>query len=367
MATTFDVISLGILADLDTFEGNTLAENASVLVGSTFGGSGNALAGDIVEFSAGTGGFSGGTSTAYDQDGSPSEAFRIDGGPNQIFDSAVVYNATIVYTDGSTATVTAVVFQDIAGNTYWAPEFSANADQAAIGLGAISSLTLNSLAGNNFSGLAGEREAANSFVTCFTPGAQICGAKGNTAVEDLVVGDKILTRDHGLQIIRWISRATRRATGSMVPVRIHAGALGRGLPARDLVVSQQHRMLLTSKIAQRMFGVSEVLVPAKKLLALPGVDLDETAFFVTYIHLLLDRHEIIFAEGTATESLLTGPLTIEAIGADALAELEKVFPELIDSAATPARTIPKGSQINALVGRHVKNAQPVLQLQPPST
>ena len=362
MATTFDVISLGILADLDTTEGNSLAENASALVGSTFGGPGNALAGDIVEFSAGSTGFSGGASTAYDQDNSPNEAFRIDGGPNQIFDSAVVYNATIVYTNGSTGTLTAVVFQDTAGNTYWAPEFSANADQAAIGLGAISSLTLDSLAGDTFSGLAGDREAENSFVTCFTPGAMICSRNGNTAVENLVVGDEIMTRDHGLQKVRWISRATRRATGSMVPVRISAGALGQGLPERDLVVSQQHRMLLTSKIAQRMFGTPEVLVPAKKLLALPGVELTETAFWVTYIHLLLDRHEIIFAEGTATESLLTGPMTVEAIGADALAELEQVFPELIDSAATPARIIPRGSQINTLVGRHVKNAQPVLQL-----
>jgi len=364
MATTFDVISLGVLADLDTNEGNTLAENASVLVGSTFGGPGAALAGDIVEFSAGSTGSSGGTSTAYDQDGSPSEAFRIDGGPDQTFDSAVVYNATIVYTDGTTGTLTAVVFQDTDGNTYWAPEFSANADQDAIGLGAISSLTLDSLLGANFSGLAADREAENSFVACFTPGAMICSHGGNTAVEDLVVGDKVMTRDHGLQKIRWISRATRRATGSMVPVRIAAGALGRDLPERDLVVSQQHRMLLTSKIAQRMFGTPEVLVPAKKLLALRGVELDETAYWVTYIHLLLDRHEIIFAEGTATESLLTGPMTVEAIGADALAELEQVLPELIDSAATPARVIPKGSQINALVGRHVKNAQPVLQLQP---
>ncbi len=361
MATTFNVISLGVLADMDTNEGNSLAENASALVGSSFGGVGNALAGDIVEFSAGSTGYSGGSSTAYDQDGSPSEAFRIDGGGDQTFDSAAVYNATITYLDGTTANITAVVFQDTAGNTYWAPEFSANSDQAAIGLAAIQTLDLNSLAGNNFSGLAGDRESSSSFVTCFTPGAMICTQDGNRPVENLKATDKIMTRDHGLQTIRWISRATRCATGTMTPVRISAGALGKGLPVRDLVVSQQHRMLLSSKIAERMFGTAEVLVPAKKLLGLPGIALDDSAAVVTYIHLLLDRHEIIFAEGAPTESLLTGPMTVQAIGQEALDELQELFPELIASAADAARPIPKGGQTKALVARHAKNAQSVLQ------
>ena len=117
MPTTFDAISLGNLADIDTTEGNSVADNASALVGLTFGGVGDAIWKDFVSLCPGTGGFTGGTGTAYDQDNSPPENFRIDGGPNQVFDGTSIYNATITFNDGTTDTVTAVIFQDANGNT----------------------------------------------------------------------------------------------------------------------------------------------------------------------------------------------------------------------------------------------------------
>lgn len=360
MPTTFNVFSLGNLADMDTTEGNTTAENASALVGLTFGGLGDPLFGYAQSLSIGTGGTGGGTANAYDQDNSPNENFRIDGGANQTFDSSVVFNATLNYTDGTTATITAVIFQDTAGNTYLAPEFSANADMTALEGGAIRSMTLDSLVGNSYLGMASTRESFD-FVTCFTPGARIATPLGHTKVEHLKPGDRIQTRDKGAQTIRWISRATRRAKGTMAPVRIKAGALGKNTPERDLVVSPQHRMLVSSRIAERMFGIRDVFVPAVKLLALPGVERDTSMLFVTYIHLLLDSHEVIFAEGAPTESLLTGPMTSASIGEDALAELSDLFPDLIVSAATPARATPKGHQIRRLMQRHVKNRKPVIQ------
>ena len=361
MPTTFNVISLGTTVSIDPTEGNTTAENASALVGLTFGGPGNALANNIQSMSPVGSGFSGGTTTAYDMNNALSnDTFSIDGGPAQTLDGTAIYNATIPYIDGSTATVTAVLFQDTAGNTYLAPEFAANADQTAYEAAAIRSITLDSLSGNVYSGMNGTRETSN-FVTCFTTGARIAARDGPVAVEDLRVGDMVQTQDHGLQPIRWIGRATHAALGRLTPVRIAAGALGCGLPSRDLIVSPQHRMLVRSRIARRIAGSDEVFLPAKKLIGLPGIDLALDMITVTYFHLLLDRHEIIYAENAPTESLMTGPMACSLMGRAALAELQAVFPDLIRSASMPARPIPRGRDMAALVARHGKNAQPLLQ------
>ena len=352
----------GNFASIDPTEGNTQSENASSLVGQTFGGVGDSLVNDIQSFSTGSTGFGGGNTSAYDMNNSAlNEAFSINGGPDQVFDGTAVYNATITYIDGTTATITAVVFQDSAGNTYLSPEFSANPDQASLEAGAIRSLSLDSLVGNNYSGMTGSRETFN-FVTCFTTGALIATRNGALSVEDLRVGDELPTRDRGLQTIRWIGATTCTALGDFLPVRIKAGALGQGLPHRDLIVSQQHRMLISSHIARRIVGEQEVLMPAKKLIGLPGVDYAEDMTSVTYFHLLLDNHEVIYAEGAPTESLMTGPMARQAIGSDGVAEINALFPDLILSASYPARSIPRGQQARALVARHKKNNQPLLQL-----
>ena len=138
---------------------------------------------------------------------------------------------------------------------------------------------------------------------------------------------------------------------------IVAGALGNGLPKRDLLVSRQHRMMVSSKIAERMTGSSEVLIPAIKLVALPGVYIDETVTEVEYFHVLFDQHEIIFAEGTKTESLFAGKFAIKALGREALEEILAVFPnfEEISGDFIPARMIPEGKIQEELIQNIVKN------------
>ena len=356
MPTTFNVISLGVLADMDTTEGNNLAENASALVGLTFGGVGDALVNDFVQFSPGSTGFAGGRRTAYDQDNSPSETFQIDGGPEQTFDSTAIFNATITYIDGTTATITAVIFQDTNGNTYLAPEFSPNADQTDLEAGAIRSLTLDSLQSANFAGMSGNREAWD-FVVCFASGTRIETPSGPAPVDDLAIGDRVITKDQGPCPIRWIGQRKVVATGPFAPVRIGAGALGEGVPARDLFVSQQHRVVLNSRIAERITGSREVLVAAKKLVGLAGVDIVESQGEVTYFHILLDAHEVIFAEGTATESLLAGPMALEAFNAETLAEIRAVLPDFEAQASIPARTIVTGKHLKSLLARHEKHAR----------
>ena len=232
-----------------------------------------------------------------------------------------------------------MVFQDTNGDTFLAPDFKPSANQAALEAGAIRSVTLGTLETNASLGLFGDREAFN-FVTCFVKGMEILTPQGGRRVEDLQVGDLVVTRDDAPQPIRWIGKASRPARDKFRPVRIKADALGAGIPSNDLIVSQQHRMLFVSPIAERMTGTNEVLAPAIKLLDLPGVQLVEDRETVTYFHLLLDEHQIIYAHDAPTESLLTGAPACSAIGPDAVAEIADLFPELLQTAARPARLIP---------------------------
>ncbi|WP_394179506.1 Hint domain-containing protein [Yoonia maritima] len=361
MATTFTVFSLGNLADIDTQEGNNNAENAAALVGLTFGGTNNALLNYAQTFSPGSTGFGGGTNNAYDMDNSPAETFRINGGANQTFDGTAIYNATITYSDGTTAQITAVVFQDTNGNAYLAPEFSPNADQTALEAGPIRSITFDSLNRNtNLTGLAADRQTWD-YVTCYLDGTRIHTPSGETNIEDLVVGDVVTTRDNGPQTIRWIGVARVKGTGKLAPVKIARGALGKNLPARDLYVSRQHRMLVNSKIAEKMFGQSEVLVPAIKLVGLPGVEVDERTTEVTYYHLLLDRHEVIYAEGTPSESFLTGPGALAALDEDTLAEMNALFPDVMAEAAKTARQVVQGKRLENFVRRHMSNSKALVE------
>lgn len=202
-------------------------------------------------------------------------------------------------------------------------------------------------------------------VVCFVSGTQIETETGLKAVEDLASGDLILTRDNGYQPLRWIGEKKVSAerlgeNEKLRPVRIKAGALASGLPHRDLVVSRQHRMLAVSDVAKRMFGSSEVLVPAHKLTALPDIEIETAAEPVTYYHLLFDDHEIIYAEGTPTESLHTGPEALKTLSSDAIEEVLMLFPELAERGNSQdlARYTPPGRRQKNFIARLGKNNRP---------
>jgi Ca2+-binding RTX toxin-like protein len=165
-------------------------------------------------------------------------------------------------------------------------------------------------------------------IICFTPGTLIATPRGARRIEDLAPGDLVVTRDHGLQPVRWIGQRTVAAEGRFAPIRLRPGTL-MGLE-RDLVVSPQHRMLFQGYRAQLLFGDSEVLVPALHLVDGKAVTRDEGGE-VTYVHLLFDQHEVIFAEGTATESFHPGDIGLSALDGAAREELFALFPELRSS------------------------------------
>ncbi len=145
-------------------------------------------------------------------------------------------------------------------------------------------------------------------VICFLPGTPIETETGWRAVEDLQPGDRLWTRDNGLQPLLWTDET--RLTGAELflyphlrPVRVRAGALGTERPARpaqDILVSPGHRLLLTDPA--RLFGQEEVLVAAENLIDGRGFRQDFSLDSVRYIHLMLPRHEILNAGGLSCES-----------------------------------------------------------------
>ncbi len=169
-------------------------------------------------------------------------------------------------------------------------------------------------------------------VACFTPGTLIATAGGQRPIETLRVGDLVRTRDHGLQPIRWIGQrslrtAELRADPSLQPILIAKGALGHGLPLRDMRVSRQHRMLQDGPRAALLFGEEEVLVRALHLAHLPGIRA-EVVDEITYVHILFDRHELVLADGAWSESFQPGDRTVSGLDEPERDELFRIFPVL---------------------------------------
>ena len=206
----------------------------------------------------------------------------------------------------------------------------------------------------------------NTNVLCFGADAMIRTDAGEVLAGSLSVGDLVETRDAGLQAIRWIGTRTLTAAEleenpKLRPIRIRKGALGSGLPKADLIVSPQHRMLVRSMIAQKMFGTTEVLVAAKQLCQIHGIDVAEDLTDVTYVHFLFDDHQIVLANGAEAESLHTGIEALKSVGPAAVAEIFAIFPELQDGSVRPtARVLTSGRLGRKLVVRHAQNDKPLV-------
>ena len=157
-------------------------------------------------------------------------------------------------------------------------------------------------------------EVATKFahMTCarFTRGTHITLASGaQKPIEDLAVGDRVLTRNDGAQQVRWIGQSTVRAVGDFAPIRIRAGALNND---RDLIVSPDHRLFIYQRKDRLGAGRSELLVKARHLVNGESVVVQDGGF-VDYFELLFDSHQIIYAEGIAAESMLIDTRTRPAL------------------------------------------------------
>lgn len=170
-------------------------------------------------------------------------------------------------------------------------------------------------------------------VICFTPGTRIATPEGDRRIETLEPGERILTKDDGAQEVLWTGN--RRMTGARLfamphlrPIRLRLGALGIDRPNADLLVSPQHRMLVKGPAAMALFNEPEVLVAAKDLVNDRTIAVDTALKEVTYVHILLARHQVIWANGLETESFHPSNTSLETVNPVQRSELLDMFPGL---------------------------------------
>lgn len=179
--------------------------------------------------------------------------------------------------------------------------------------------------------VAGARAAGG--VICFTPDTRIATPEGPRHIRNLRAGDRILTRDNGPQEVLWMGH--RRMTGARLhamphlrPIRFRANAMGLYRPDEDLIVSPQHRMLVKGAQAEALFNTPEVLVAAEDLTNDHSIVVDHALREVTYVHILLAQHNIVWANGLETESFHPSNTELETIEPVQRGGLLQIIPEI---------------------------------------
>lgn len=204
---------------------------------------------------------------------------------------------------------------------------------------------------------------------CFANGTRLLTPTGYREVDTLRRGDLVRTADGKEAPVRWVfskswTAAAMRKHRNLAPICITKGALGLGLPKRDLRVSQHHRVLIESSISMRMFGAREVLVPAKALLSLPGIYIETPQDPVSYFHIMLSQHDVVIAEGLRSESLYLGPQALASVPRAALQEAMTLLGLSEDALrrgdTPPARPLPEMKQARRLIARHRRNDKSIV-------
>ena len=135
-------------------------------------------------------------------------------------------------------------------------------------------------------------------VSCFVKGTRITTESGEVAVEQLQIGDAVMTLENGAKRIKWIGKTFYEAeivnsSPYVRPVIVRAGALGDSLPSRDLNLSPQHALYLDG-----------VLVPVVGLINGQSILRDMSGTAIEYFHVELEDHDVIIAEGAAVETYI---------------------------------------------------------------
>ncbi|SEO06488.1 Hint domain-containing protein [Salinihabitans flavidus] len=173
---------------------------------------------------------------------------------------------------------------------------------------------------------AGNTDTGFATVTttpCFVAGTLVETVDGPVPVEALEAGDMVITRDHGAQPLRWSGQSVRMARGRDAPIAIADGALGNH---GAVEVSRNHRVLVTSARAELLFGQAEILVKAGDLVNDTTIRPRADGRAVTYVHLLFDRHEIVFGNGLESESYHPGRETLESFDSATREEILRLLP-----------------------------------------
>ncbi|QBF33528.1 Hint domain-containing protein [Thalassococcus sp. S3] len=192
--------------------------------------------------------------------------------------------------------------------------------------------------------------AGDTGLACFVLGTEIETPNGPLPIEMLAPGDLVLTRDNGARAVRWIGQSVTDGTGPFAPIRIRRGTLGA---VQDVLVSPQHRVLVSGWQAELLFGEDEILVPAKTLINDSTIT-PAPCSIARYVHILFDRHEIVTTSGMESESFFPGPVSMAQMQSETAEEIYALFPDLRVDASTYGPVIrplckPREAQVLTLV------------------
>ncbi len=233
-------------------------------------------------------------------------------GDNDFVDLAGVFNPT-----------TLAAYNAAAGTSFSTPLQALNHDL----IDSVISFNGTDLSGptltlTGVSSLAGDETG----VVCFAAGTLIATPRGEIPIERLRSGDLVLTMDNGPQPLamsasRQLKAETLAMHPQLKPILVQPGAFGHD---RELIVSPQHGLLVKTK-------GEELLARATHLADMPGgkVRRMEGCRGITYVHLVFDKHQVIFANGRPTESLYPGPQALKAMSAENRSEFEMIFPDMV--------------------------------------
>ncbi|WP_282094465.1 Hint domain-containing protein [Epibacterium ulvae] len=363
---TMSMIYLGNLPELDPADGNSSAENQAALLGQYYDSS-DPAASHIVDVTADDANADGLTNS-NEQANPETVTYDLGNGPvTTYYDS--LFNVDVRIEFGSEHGVPDYVGLGGVVQTETGDTFLVMIDDD-VGLGAndLDNFPINSITINSISAFGSQQwiDASDDqdFVPCFAAQTRLETKRGWVRVADLRAGDLVVTVDNGLQPIVWIG--SRRLTGQQLqqdrdlrPVHIAPGALGEGQPSRDLFLSPQHRILVKSRIAQRMFGVDEVLLPCVQAVGLPGIRRYRPKLGIHYFHVLCEDHQLVSAEGAICETLYLGPQGVGSLSPEAQQEVKTLLPQLLDNDGNLPQTVrpfvDKPHQRKRLVERHAYN------------
>ena len=185
-------------------------------------------------------------------------------------------------------------------------------------------------------------------IPCFTAQTAVATGQGLVQVGSLTPGMRVITRDNGMQELRWVGRRSFgwKALGLnplLRPVRIAAGALGQGLPERDMVVSPNHRFLTQGSGTG---AGAERLTMARDLLGQEGIHLEPVSR-VDYWQLVFARHELVLSDGSWSESFRPTPASLAALDEAGRAALSVALPGIEAAAASGLEAVRPFAEIGS--------------------
>ncbi|WP_106358604.1 Hint domain-containing protein [Yoonia maritima] len=270
-----------------------------------------------------------------------------DSSNGQTLDGAQTYDG-VAYAGGERVEAEyGLTLQDPDGNTYFVRGFNINeagggASYATVeGLAFVGGVGGFPPVGVPLTVVSSQEGPSNPYTAlasppCFTRGCRLETPFGLTAVEDIKVGDLVSTLDDGPQIVRWVGvkrlpAAALATTPKFRPVLVKKDGFGPGQPNCDILLSPQHRILITGWRAELLFGEDEILVPAIKLLNDQAIVSKHCLEGVEYYHVMFDQHQIVRCDGLWTESYLPNVAEVDAI--ETQKEVVALFPELAAATA----------------------------------